>query len=62
MLDTARRLSLDALHTSADVVVAGLAGAVVVFVFWPVTICALGIKKLIRTRHVVRTESLRPRA
>jgi hypothetical protein len=36
-----------ALRASADMIVATAAGSLVVFVFYPITLCATGIKSLV---------------
>jgi hypothetical protein len=57
MLDSARQ-SPSGLHTSADMIVATVAGGLVLLVFYPLTLCAAGVKRLFGMvrphRHSVR--------
>jgi hypothetical protein len=49
MLTSLRRVSADALHISADVLLATLAGGLVLVVFFPITLGAAGVKGVLRT-------------
>jgi hypothetical protein len=48
MPGTESRPSSELLHASADTVVATIAGGLVLLVFCPLTLCAAGIKSLVR--------------
>ena len=48
MLDSIFRSPSDALHACADVIVASVAAGLVLLVFFPITLCASGIKRLLR--------------
>jgi hypothetical protein len=44
----ARRMASEAWHVSADIIVATLAGGLVLMVFYPITLCAAGVKGVAR--------------
>ena len=48
MLNSIFRSPSDALQASADVIVASVAAGLVLLVFFPITLCASGIKRLLR--------------
>jgi hypothetical protein len=48
MLNSLRRVSANALHASADVLVATVAGGLVAAVFYPLTLGAAGVKGAVR--------------
>jgi hypothetical protein len=48
MLDSTFRSPSDSLHVCADVIVASVAAGLVLLVFFPITLCASGIKRLLR--------------
>jgi hypothetical protein len=47
MLDSARRSPSELLHASTDVIVAAIAGGLVLVVFYPLTLCAAAVKGLL---------------
>jgi hypothetical protein len=47
MLDSTRPSPSELLHTSTDVIVATVAGGLVLLVFYPLTLCAAALKGLL---------------
>jgi len=56
MLDSISRPPSDVLRSSADVIVASVAAGLVLLVFFPITLCASGIKRLLRLPRSRRAE------
>jgi hypothetical protein len=52
----------DVLHASADIVLAAVAGGLVVMIFFPLTLCAAGISSLVKIVRPHPAESNRPQS
>jgi hypothetical protein len=52
MLDSSTRSLSGLLHAAGDLTIAAVAGGLVILVFYPLTLCAAGVKGLLRILRV----------